>query len=179
VGKPSDAGGGRIPDTQQEIAMKRNRKGAPRRQETIRPWTYSRAQAALPYLASIMRSLREHRLDAHHHRLAAKRLADQPGRPDRQTLIAQEEALRASRRAEEQFEESLGELEALDVYCLQPVHGRALVPFVHNDQLAWFVYDLFDAEPLRFWRYHSDPLETRRPITKAQKDTAEESTQWA
>ncbi|HXG10010.1 MAG TPA: DUF2203 family protein [Gemmataceae bacterium] len=159
--------------------MNRNRKGASRRQETIRPWTYAKARAALPYLASIVRSLREHRLEALRYRLAAQRLADRPGRPDRKALIAHEEALRDARQAEERFAEALAELEAIGVYCLHPVHGRALIPFVYNDQLAWFVYDLFDPEPLRFWRYHNDPIETRRPVTLAQKGTAEQTTPWA
>jgi len=30
----------------------------------IRPWTYTRALAALPYLRSVMQSLRDHRLEA-------------------------------------------------------------------------------------------------------------------
>jgi hypothetical protein len=158
--------------------MKRNRKGAAWRSATIQPWTYHGAQKALPYLASVMRSLREHKLEALRHRLAAQRLADRPGRPDRQTLIAQEEALREAQRAETSYQDTLDELQSIDVYPLQPVHGRALVPFMHQDQLAWFIYDLFDSEPLRFWRFHSDPLETRRPVTAAQKGS-EEETHWA
>jgi hypothetical protein len=126
-----------------------------------------------------MRSLREHRLEAIRHRLTGRRFAARPGRPDRRTLIAQEEALREARLAEARFDDALDELQALDVYSLQPVHGRALVPFVHADQLAWFICDIFDAEPLRFWRYHNDPLETRRPVTTDQKDTPEETAQWA
>ena len=57
-------------------------------------------------------------------------------------------------------------LQAIDVYCLDPIQGLALIPFVHDKQLAWFVYDLFDAEPLRFWRYHEDSFETRRPLAE-------------
>lgn len=159
--------------------MKNNRKAASRGRKTIQPWTYSRTRTALPYLASVMRSLREHKLEALRHRLTAQRLADRPGRPDRKSLIAQDETLRDAQRSETQFQEALEDLEKIDVYPLQPVHGRALVPFVHEEQLAWFVYDLFEPEPLRFWRFHSDPLETRRPITKAQQDSPEETAQWA
>lgn len=152
--------------------MNRNRKGASRRRTTIKPWTFGRAQAALPYLTAVLRSLREHRLAATRHRLTAQRLADRPGRPDRETLIAHEEALREANQAEDAFQETIAELETIDVFPLQPTHGRALIPFVHSEQLAWFVYDLFDPEPLRFWRYHSDPLETRRPVTSQQKEAA-------
>jgi hypothetical protein len=151
--------------------MKSNRKGASRRRTTIQPWTYDKTQAALPYIASVLRSLREHKLEALHHRLDAQRLSDRPGRPDRKALIDHEEALREAQRAEERYGEALDELQTIDIYPLQPVHGRALVPFVHEEQLAWFVYDLFDTQPLRFWRFHNDPLEMRRPITVEQKRT--------
>jgi hypothetical protein len=168
------ADGASIPCTKLEDAMKRNRKGTSARRETIHPWTYARAHAAIPYLTSLLRSLREHRLEALRHHLTARRLADQPGRPDSRTLIAREEARREARLADERFQEALDELQAIDVFCLHPIHGRALVPFVHEEQLAWFVFDLFDQEPMRFWRFHSDPMETRRPVTRAQKMSAEE-----
>jgi hypothetical protein len=127
-------------------------------------WTYSQAQKALPYVASIVRSLREHQLEALRCQLDAERLARQPGRPARAALIAHEEATRGAEQAEERFQESLEELHTLDIYCLDPVQGLALIPFAHQEQLAWFVFDLFDGNRLRFWRFHEDPLETRRPI---------------
>ena len=47
------------------------------------------------------------------------------------------------------------------------VGGLALIPFAVEKRLAWYVFDLFDEEdPLRFWRYHQDPLEKRRPMPK-------------
>lgn len=152
--------------------MNRNRKGTSRRHASIKPWTYGRAQAALPYLTAVVRSLREYRLEASRHRLNAQRLANLPGRPNRDALIAHDDALREASEAEGAFQEAQAELEAIDVFPLQPAHGRALIPFVHNEQLAWFVYDLFDPEPLRFWRYQSDSLETRRPVTARQKESA-------
>ena len=48
---------------------------------------------------------------------------------------------------------------------LDAVQGMALVPFVHDDQAAWYVFDLFDSQPIRSWCYQSDPEETRRPLT--------------
>ncbi len=57
--------------------------------------------------------------------------------------------------------------------ALDPVHGQALVPFVHEEQLAWYVFDLFDPQPLRFWRFQSDPDETRRPLTQRQHGRVE------
>ncbi|HZT83146.1 MAG TPA: DUF2203 family protein [Gemmataceae bacterium] len=155
--------------------MKRNRKGAARRRRTLRAWDYDHARAAVPYLTSILRSLRELYLEAAFHSREASRLADRPGRPDRHALIAREEALQAAAEARRRFDEALTEMEALDVFCLDPVKGQALIPFVHDNELAWYVLDLFDKEPLRFWRYHTDPLETRRPVL-AEPEKAEEGT---
>jgi hypothetical protein len=49
------------------------------------------------------------------------------------------------------------------------------VPFVHDEQLAWYIFDLFDAPAFRFWRFQSDPEDTRRPITSKQKAVPEAS----
>ena len=144
--------------------MGRKRKEAERRQETIQVWTYDQARRVLPYVASIMRSLREHRLEAQKQRLTAQRLASRPGRPGRQGLIAQEQCVREAREAEERFQEALEELHVLDIYCLDAIQGLALIPFAQEDQLAWYVFNLFESDGLQFWRYHQDPLETRRPI---------------
>ena len=147
--------------------MKRNRKGAKREEQTIQVWTYDQARGVLPYVASIMRSLREAKLEAQQHDLIVKRLASKPGRPDRDTIIAQEEAAAALRRADDSFQDSLEELHTLDVFCLDALEGQALIPFAQNEKLAWFVFNLFESDKLRFWRYHEDSLETRRPIDEA------------
>ena len=155
--------------------MKRQPKGARENTQTIQVWTYEQALSAAPYIASIVRSLREHALESltHYHR--AKRIANRPGRPGRQDIITQQEAEREARRADERFRDALDELQEMDIYTLDPIQGQALIPFVHNDQLAWFVFDLFDAQPLRFWRFQSDPEDTRRPITSMQKGVSEAS----
>jgi hypothetical protein len=153
--------------------VKRNPKGAKSRRQTIQVWTYAQAQAAVPYLASVVRSLRDHSLEALAARRTAQRLAQQPGRPDRNALIAQQEADRQAREAEGQLHAAAAELQALDVYSLDPVQGLAMVPFVYNGQLAWFIFDLFDPKPFRFWRFQSDPEETRRPVTSMQQNLPE------
>jgi hypothetical protein len=119
-----------------------------------------------------MSSLREHWLAAKGHDQRAGRLADLPGRPDRQRLLAAKDESDAAGAAKERFETAAGELHELDVYCTDPVRGEAVIPFVHNDQLAWFVYDLFAPDDLRSWRYHADPIDTRRPIAEALADDA-------
>lgn len=153
--------------------MKRQPKGAKERTETIQVWTYEQAQAAAPYFSSILRSLREHALEALQYYHRAKRIANRPGRPNRSAIIAQQEAEREARRADERFHDDLAELQEMDIYTLDPIQGLALVPFVYNDQLAWYIFDLFDSQSLRFWRYQSDPEDTRRPVTAMQRAPSE------
>jgi hypothetical protein len=148
--------------------VKRHRNGSRKHRETIQVWTYDQARQVLSYVASIMRSLRDYRLEAQQQRLAARRLAERPGRPDRSAILNHAEAVQAAAQAEEHFHHALDELHTLDIYCLDPVAGLALIPFAMGKRLAWFVFDLFDpSDPLRSWRYHQDPLEKRRPIAEA------------
>jgi hypothetical protein len=156
----------------------RNQKGARKRRQQLRIWTHAEALAATPYITSILRSLREHHLEAQSQHHTARRIDERPGRLDRTGRIAQEDATRAAAGAEDRFQQALDELQALDVYCLDPLQGLALIPFVHDDQLAWFVFDLFDTEPLRYWRYHSDPLETRRPLSDLPQSRPVEENTW-
>jgi hypothetical protein len=153
--------------------MKRQ-EGDRKRAQVIPVWTYGQARKALPYLASVMKTIREYRLEARRHQLAAARLADTPGRADRTTMIAEQEEAREARRADERSQEGIHELQQLGIFCLDPIRGQALVPFARNEQLAWFVYDLFDPELLTAWRYHDDDMEMRRPISEI-RDVAEGS----
>lgn len=152
--------------------MKRNHQESRRCRQVIPIWSYAQAQSAVPYIASIMRSLREHRLTAQSQQVQAVRIAAQPGRPDRTAMIAHQEALRAVGRAEDCYEEALQELQGLGIYCQAPIRGLALLPFVHEQLLAWFVFDLFADEPLVCWRYHSDTVETQRPMHEVKDGTA-------
>jgi len=141
---------------------------ARRSRQTLRLWSFDQAQAAVPYLASIVRSLREHTLDIQNLRRRQTNLEDLPGRPNRKTLILQEDTRRDLIRAEDEYATALAELEALDIQLLDAQKGQALVPFVHDDQLAWYIFDVFDNQPIRAWRYQSDPDETRRKLTASQ-----------
>lgn len=135
-------------------------------EETIelRLWTYAESQNARPYLRSIVRSLREHWLEMQRVRVQVERLDARPGRPDRRALIARAEAVQEADGAEQRLEEALRELMALHVYCLDPLNGLALIPFSRGGDLAWFVFDLFAPDGVEAWRFHADPLETRRPL---------------
>jgi len=157
---------------QENASMNPNQKGAKKSQKGLRLWSHRRALAALPYVRSILRSLREHRLESQQQRRNACRLADRPGRPDRAALVAHQDALQESQRADLRYEEALKELQNLGITCLDPIKGQALLPFVHKKRLAWFLFDLFEAEPLRFWRYQDDPEDVRRPIGVSEEDTS-------
>src|SRR5260370_30926412 len=151
-----------------EHPMKRNSKGAKRRRRTIQVWTLTQAKSAAPYLTSIVRSLREHTLEGLGLRRRLRHIEERPGRPNRDALIAVQESDADARRAEDNAVQAADELLALDIQPLAPAHGQALVPFVHEEQLAWYVFDLFDPQPFRFWRFQSDPDDTRRPVTPRQ-----------
>jgi hypothetical protein len=155
--------------------MNRNHNVSKRRQQTIQLWSYDQALHAVPYITSVMGSLREHQLEAQHQQLRAHRLEKQPGRPDRDALLAHEEAVKLGRRASDQFQEALEELQALDVYCVDAIRGQALIPFARDKQLAWYIFDLFEPDPLRFWRFHNDDPETRRDIAEVLDGPAEDS----
>jgi hypothetical protein len=83
----------------------------------------------------------------------------------------EQQAAAEARAAHERYLEAREELEGLGIACLDPNQGTAWIPFSHDNQLAWFVFDLFDGEPIRFWRYQTDPLETRRPVAEIAADT--------
>lgn len=147
--------------------MNRNRNGAKRRRATVRAWTYDQAQGALPYIVSVMNSLREYALAAQAAGRKHQQLTARPGRPDRDRMVAEADARRRADEATEQYRQVEEELHRLDVYCLDPIRGEAAIPFAHADQLAWFLFDLFDSPQVGFWRYHTDPVEMRRPIAEA------------
>ena len=91
-----------------------------------------------------------------------------PGRPGRQALIAEQEARRDLHKAEQDYQGALEELSELNVHPHDPAQGMALVPFIQDNQSAWYVFDLFDSQPIRSWRYQSDPEATRRALPAPQ-----------
>ena len=149
--------------------MKRRRRTKDRSLRVIRLWKYADAAKASPYLRSLVNSLRDHWLLLQNRHLAARRLQDlrKPSRHDR---IALDDTLEEARRAENEFDDTLQELMSLDIFLLDPVRGQALIPFQEGEELAWFVFDLFDEKAMTSWRYHKDPLETRRPVPEGRHD---------
>jgi hypothetical protein len=133
-----------------------------------RLWTFEKAQAAVPYLSSVTRSLREHYLEILANRREVQVLTERHGQPDRRALIEEQEARRDLEKAEQDYQDALDELSELNVQPLDPSQGTALVPFVQGDQLAWYIFDPSDRQPIRSWRYESDPDQTRRALTAPQ-----------
>lgn len=135
--------------------------------KVLRLWSHAEATKALPYIRSVVGSVREHWLELNGAKQRLRRLEQAPGRPDRRRLLERQAALEESERAAHLFEDTHQELMALDIFCIDPAAGLALIPFRQGDELAWFVFDLFDPKPLEAWRLHRDPLETRRPVPEA------------
>jgi len=144
--------------------MKRQRKNAEQPVEEFPVWTFDQAGRAVPYITSVMNSIRELYLDEQGQRSLARKLEKQPGRPDRRAIIRFEEAKRDADRLQGEVANAAQELAQLNVHCVDPINGLAMIPFVQGDQLAWLIYSLFDAEKITSWRYHHDPLTARRPL---------------
>jgi hypothetical protein len=147
--------------------MKRKKKQKKRQLRMISLWNFEQATKALPYFRSLARSIREHWLEAQKKRLEIERLAQRPGRPDRAAILDEETALQDKADAEDRFADALNELMGIDVYLLDPVRGVAFIPFQKDEELAWYVFDLFESDSLKNWRFHKDPLEMRRPVAEA------------
>jgi hypothetical protein len=131
---------------------------------TMRSWTYKQAMSVVPYLSGLMRSLREQWLEIQRARLEVHRLDARPGRADRHALILRAEAAGQVDRAQNGFRETLHELNALDIVCLDALQGLAVIPFVLGDEQAWFVFDLFAAKGVEAWLFDADPPDTRRAL---------------
>jgi hypothetical protein len=130
-------------------------------------WTYEQLQAALPYVTSVVRSLRDQTLNVRAQRRRLESLSNRPGRPDRKMLIEMEELAKDIVKSEDELRQTTEELETLGLAPADGAKGQALAPFMHEDQLAWFVFDLFDDKRVRFWRFQTDPDDTRRRLTTA------------
>ncbi len=143
--------------------MKRRRDRS-RRMRTMRLWDWSEVTKAVPYLRSVIGSLREHWLEV----LNAERQRDRLGKekaPAKRELLLEIESREDERqRAQTRFEDALEELNRVDVFLLDSVRGLALIPFRKDDDLAWYVFDHFDADGVIGWRYHHDPIEECRPL---------------
>lgn len=136
------------------------------RTQVVSVWTPEQARNALPYLTSIVQSLRDTHLEIRSRELRLQRLDSRPGRPDRKLLIEQNDLKKELDQLRRDHEDTLVELEQLNISAVNPVAGLVMIPFLHGDQLAWLVFELFEAPQLTAWRYHADELGTRRKLSE-------------
>jgi hypothetical protein len=113
--------------------------------------------------------MREARLESQAHASRAAKLEAKHGRPKRDQILEIADEKVKAKEADERFHKAQEELQQLDVYCIHPIQGLALIPFVNEDQLAWFIFDRFDQDQIRFWRYHLDPVDVKHPLETMQQ----------
>src|SRR5947209_6508298 len=92
------------------------------RAQAMSIWTLEQARKAIPYIHSLMASLREHRLDELGYHLRSQQLlrgGDPRGRREGEYARA------AAQLAEKSFQEDFEELQALSIYPLNAIQGVA------------------------------------------------------
>ena len=139
------------------------------RMQVMRLWDWSEMARAVPYLHSVIGSLREHWLEV----LNVQRQLDRSAKPKapakRQQLLEKQTRQDERRRAQAKFDDALEELNRISVFLLDPVKGLALIPFRKEDERAWYVFDHFASRGLIGWRRDNDPIEACRPLSLLQK----------
>jgi len=154
--------------------MKRRKKRS-KHMQIMHLWDRSDAVKAVPYLRSIIASLREHWLEVLKTKRLLERATQRKPAAKRHQLLEQETQEDDLHRAQTRFNDALEELNRIDVFLLEPVRGLALVPFRKVDDLAWYVFDLFAEEGVVGWRYHSDPIEECRSLSLLDDAAASDS----
>ena len=135
----------------------------------LRLWALPDVHKAVPYVRSLMQSLRERWLDLRQAQETVQRAKARPGRPNRDLIIQIEESQRDVERDEAELQDIVTDMMALSAYCVDPVAGLAVIPFLRGQELAWYVFDLFDEQGIIAWRLYSDPLEARRPLAELEQ----------
>jgi|SRR5579863_2923148 len=146
--------------------MKKQHDQEPEASVSLRLWSLPDVHKAVPYIRSLMQSLREGWIELRQAQERVQRAKARPGRPNRDLLILMDESQRDIERAEAGLQDIVTEMLSLSAYCVDPVGGLAVIPFLRGQELAWYVFDLFDEQGIIAWRLYSDPLEMRRPLAE-------------
>lgn len=146
--------------------MKKHPRQQPSELVQLRLWTYEEAKKGVPYLRSLVASLREKWLAARQSHRELELISKQSGRAKRADLIQLEESNRNLDQAGTQLEEVMDEMMAISLYSVDPTAGVAVIPFIHEESLAWFVFDLFDPRGLVAWRGTDDNVDSRRSLAE-------------
>lgn len=138
-----------------------------KRMRVMNLWSWSDVTKAVPYLRSIIGSLREHWLDVLNVQRTIDKAEAKYGPAKRQEILDMQGHQDDRTRAQAKFDDALQELNQIDVFLVDPVRGLALIPFRKGDELAWYVFDLFTPAGVVGWRLHNDPIEECRPLETA------------
>jgi hypothetical protein len=138
-------------------------------------WNRSDAVKAVPYLRSIIGSLREHWLEVLETKRRLHLASQKKSATQRQQILEREAQEDQLHRARTQFNDALEELSRIDIFLLEPIRGSALIPFRKGDDLAWYVFDLFAKGGLVGWRYHNDAMDECRPLSLLEDATVGDS----
>lgn len=153
------------------LVMKRN-PGKKRKQQFVQVWSFNQTVKALPYLLEVLRSLREDYLAMRFAKHRSLKIDQCKKRLDRSAFIAKQEAQIESDLASSKYAQDVAEFESMGIFVVSPENAIVAIPFIEEDQLAWFILDLFEKDYIVAWRFQSDPLETRRSILPKHKEIA-------
>ena len=106
--------------------MKKQRDQEPEAVVSLRLWAYPDAIKAVPYIRSLVQSLREWWLELRQAQENVDRTKARPGRPNRDTLILLEESQRDVDRKEAGLEEIVTDMMTLSAYSVDPGAGLAV-----------------------------------------------------
>lgn len=148
--------------------MKRNPEKK-RKHLLVQIWSYGQTIKALPYLIEVLRSLRENYLAMRFAKHRSLKISQSKGRPDRSAFIAKQEAQVDSETASLKYQQDVAELESMGMFVVSPENAIVAIPFIEEEQLAWFILELYHENHVVGWRYQSDPLDTRRSILPKHK----------
>lgn len=146
--------------------MRKQRKQDTESVVELRLWTYAEARKAVPYLRSLMNSLRDAWIDMRQTQEHVRRSEAILGRPNRDTIIRRDDAHRDADQAEAKLGDLIHEMLGLSFYVVDPASGVGVIPFLRGEALSWFVFDLFSEEGLIAWRLPDDSIEMRRPFSE-------------
>jgi hypothetical protein len=130
----------------------------------MRLWTWSEVAKAVPYLRSVIGSLREHWLDILNIQRQIDKTEAGKGPAKRQQMMDMQAHHDERSRAQAKFDDALEELNKVEVYLYDPIRGLAMIPCRKRDDLAWYVFDHFAAPGVIGWRYQNDPIDECRPL---------------
>ena len=135
-----------------------------KRMRIMHLWSWSEVAKAVPYLGSVIGSLREHWLDVLNAQRKIDKESARPGRASRQQIIDMQADQDERHQAQTRFDDALQELNKVDVFLFDPIRGLALIPFRKGDELAWYIFDHFTPRGVIGWRLQNDPIDECRPL---------------